>query len=71
MLVFSPFAARAAPHPHTALVKAEHAEAQQQTGSVDDAAPSYPADRNSLASDRTGFDARRVEATAGQMGLQV
>ncbi len=72
MLVFSPFAARAAPHPHTALVKAEHAEAQQQrTGFDDAAAPSCPADRHSLASDHTGFDARRAEATVGQLGLQV
>ena len=76
VLVFSPFAARNAPqHPHHhnnhALVN-NHSNAMEAAAmrAASVAAPSYPADRDSLTSDRSAFDARRG-LTAEQAGLQV
>ena len=57
VLVFSPFAARNAPQPPQNVLVSNNIEAATRVASG--VAPSYPADRDSLTSDRTAFEARR------------
>ena len=71
VLVFSPFAARrnAPHHPHSnAFVNSNNAAIEAASAA---AAASYPADRDSLTSDRSAFDDRRGEAMAVNAELQV
>ncbi len=71
VLVFSPFAARRnAPHqhPHSNAFVNNNNNAIEAASA---AAPSYPADRDSLTSDRSAFDDGRGEAMAVQAELQV
>ncbi len=74
VLVFSPFAARNAQHHahhnNSSFVNNNAVEAvAARTASV--AAPSHPADRDSLTSDHSAFDARRCQGMGDQSGVQV